>query len=72
MGSHRYSAWKHNVIDYLASAANPWPNTVPKLQLVCEVRPADNQGRITYGTNEFVIDGKICRYVLQYPKTKND
>ncbi len=26
------------MIDHLASAANPWPNTAPKLQLVCEVR----------------------------------
>lgn len=60
------------MIDYYASAANPWTNTVPKLQLVCEVRPADNQGRIMYGVNEFVIEGKICRYVLKIPEVKRD
>jgi hypothetical protein len=60
------------VIDYLASAANPWPNTALKLQLVCEVRPADKDGRVTYGVNEFVIDGKICRYVLKRPEAKRD
>ena len=60
------------MIDYLASAANPWPNTAPKLQLVCEVRPADTQGRVTYGVNEFVIEGKVCRYVLKVPEVKRD
>ena len=60
------------MIDYLASAANPWPDTTPKLQLVCEVRQPDKQGRVMYGANEFVVDGKICRYVLKLSEVKRD
>jgi hypothetical protein len=40
--------------------------------MVCEVRPANKDGRVTYGANEFVIEGKVCRYVLKVPEVKRD
>lgn len=50
----------------LANANIPWPNTDSKIVLVCrEIKPKD-----TYGANEFVKDGKICRWTLETIKPK--
>lgn len=44
----------------IASGENPWPNTQQKIELVCkEIKP--NQ---KIGVNEFVKDGKLCRWTL--------
>ena len=59
------------MIDYQAAASNPWPNTIPRLELVCEVRAPDPSGRVHYGANEFIQDGKVCRHVLVYPAPKS-
>jgi hypothetical protein len=49
------------VIDALASAQQPWPNTEQKVVLVCRVvLPSEK-----YGANEFLDkDGRVCRWVL--------
>lgn len=49
------------MIDQLASADNPWPNTETKTVLVCRIPKKDDKLR----TNEFVDkDGRICRWVV--------
>jgi hypothetical protein len=53
------------VIDALASAQQPWPNTEQKIVLVCRVAQPEEK----YGANEFIDkDGKICRWVLETKK----
>jgi hypothetical protein len=54
------------VIDAIASAQIPWPNTDTKIVLVCRVvLPSEK-----YGANEFLDkDGRVCRWVLV---TKNE
>ncbi len=52
------------MIDLHASAAAPWPNTVPTLEVVCRQVTPSKDGKTYYGANEFVVEGKICRYVL--------
>ena len=54
------------MIDAIASAQIPWPNTETKVVLVCRVvLPSEK-----YGANEFLDkDGRVCRWVLE---TKND
>jgi hypothetical protein len=56
------------MIDQFATAAQPWPGTELRIEKVCEVRPPDKRGRVLYGANEFVQDGKICRWLLTLPK----
>ncbi len=53
------------MIDAIASAQVPWPNTDTKIVLVCRVvLPSEK-----YGANEFLDkDGRVCRWVLE---TKN-
>ena len=53
------------ISDMLSSAAQPWPNTVVELVMVCEVRAPDKNGKILYGTNEFVYDKQICRWTIK-------
>ena len=54
------------MIDAIASAQIPWPNTDTKIVLVCRVvLPSEK-----YGANEFLDkDGRVCRWVLV---TKNE
>jgi hypothetical protein len=49
------------VIDQIASADNPWPNTETKTVLVCRLPKKDDKP----SANEFVDkDGRICRWVV--------
>jgi hypothetical protein len=49
------------VIDQLASADSPWPNTETKTVLVCRIPKKDDKP----STNEFKDkDGRICRWVV--------
>jgi hypothetical protein len=41
-----------------ADSYRPWPNTELVLKEVCEA------GRKTYGVNEYIRDGKVCRMEL--------
>ena len=41
-----------------ADSYRPWPNTELVLKEVCEV------GKKTYGANEYIRDGKVCRMEL--------
>jgi len=50
------------VIDAIASAQIPWPNTEQKIVLVCRVVLPQEK----YGANEFLDkDGRVCRWVLE-------
>ena len=57
------------MIDLLASAQIPWPNTETKIVLVCRVvLPKE-----TYGANEFLDkDGRVCRWVVEAIKKENN
>jgi hypothetical protein len=49
------------MLDLLASAENPWPNTETKMVLVCRIPKKDDRA----GSNEFVDkDGRICRWAV--------
>jgi hypothetical protein len=51
------------VIDFLASADNPWPNTETKTLLVCRIPKTEADKKM--GANEFMDkDGRICRWVV--------
>jgi len=47
-----------------ASSSNPWKNTQQVLTEICEVRLPVNGKPVTYGANEYLKDGKICRQAL--------
>ena len=49
------------MLDQLASADSPWPNTDTKTVLVCRIPKKDDKPSV----NEFVDkDGRICRWVV--------
>ena len=52
------------MIDLYASAANPWPKTTPTLEVVCRQEEPTKDGKAFYGANEFIVNGKICRWAL--------
>ena len=54
------------MLDAIASAQIPWPNTDTRIVLVCRaVLPQEK-----YGANEFLDkDGRVCRWVVE---VKND
>lgn len=53
------------MIEQLASAQTPWPNTEQKIVLICRVAQPEEK----YGANEFIDkNGKICRWVVEPKK----